>query len=277
MEIANVEMAAAWDGPEGEHWSRHADRYERVTRRHWRRLLDAVPISSAMNVLDVGCGTGRSTRDVGRAAASALGVDLSSQMLELARRRALDEGLANVRFRQADAQVHPFEPEVFDLAVSRFGIMFFNDPVAAFTNIGRALRPAAGLAALVWRDLAHNEWLLALREALAAGRTLPEPPPNAPGMFGLADADHVRAVLADAGYVDIELEEVNEPVEPGSDAEDAFAFVRTIGPAQGLLEDLDEPTRGQALEALRRTVADHETDEGVLIPSAAWLITATKP
>jgi SAM-dependent methyltransferase len=277
--IANVEMAEAWDGPEGAHWTEHAPRYERTSRRHWTRLVARTTIDGHDAVLDIGCGTGCSTREIARLASSGsvLGVDLSSRMLAHARDAARAEGLENVSFEQADAQVHRFPEGVFDLAVSRFGVMFFADPTAAFANIGQALRPGARLAALAWRELARNAWLLELREALAAGRVLPEPPPRAPGMFGLADAEHVRSVLGTAGFVDVELEEVDEPVEVGADADDGLAFVSTLGMVQGLLQELDPEARSQALDRLHAVIKAHETPDGVLIDSAAWLITARRP
>src|SRR3712207_2152547 len=137
MRIANEEMAAAWDGPEGDHWTEHAVRYESVGLGYWDALAAAVDIQSDDHIVDVGCGTGRSTRDAARLAKAGrvLGVDLSSRMLERARAAAGAEGLTNVRFEQADAQVHPFERRAFDLVMSSFGAMFFDDPVAAFTNL----------------------------------------------------------------------------------------------------------------------------------------------
>jgi ubiquinone/menaquinone biosynthesis C-methylase UbiE len=276
--VANVEMAKAWE-EEGARWAEQAERYDATVRRHSLRLLHAARISADDRVLDIGCGCGETTRDAARLAVSglALGVDLSARMLVRARERARAEGLTNVRFEQADAQVYPFEPEGFDLAISRFGAMFFADPVAAFGNIGRALRPGGRLALLSWQELERNEWLLALREALAMGRTLPEPPVGAPGPFGLAEADAVRRILAEARFEEIDLDEVREPVSFGSDAEDAFGFARTTGPVKGLLDELDAPTAARALEALRATLAAHETPEGVLFDSRAWLITARRP
>ena len=271
---ANVEMAKAWE-EEGERWAEQADRYDAAVSRHSLRLLEAARISAGDRVLDIGCGCGETTRDAARAAASglALGVDLSARMIE----RARAEGLTNVRFEQADAQVYPFEREAFDLAISRFGVMFFADPVAAFRNIGRSLRPGGRLALLSWQELKKNEWLLVVREALAMGRALPEPPVGAPGPFGLAEPDRVRHILAEAGFGEIALDEVGEPVRLGRDGEDAFAFARTMGQVKGLLDDLDESTAARALEALRATLAAHETPEGVLFDSRAWLITAHRP
>ena len=276
MTIANVDMAAAWDGPEGDHWAEHADRYERVGVAQGQALLDAAAIGSGDSVLDIGCGTGNSTRGTAHLAVSgsALGVDLSARMLERARSTAEAEGLGNVRFEQADAQVHPFGAGTFDVAISSFGAMFFADPVAAFTNIGRSLRPGGRLALLAWRELDRNEWLSAIRQALALGRDLPTPPSGAPGPFGLADRGQTEAILTEAGFVDVEFAALDDPIVLGADADDAFAFARDFGITRGLTQDLDEADTAAALDALQRTLADHQTKDGVRFGASAWLITA---
>ena len=276
MTVANVEMTAAWDGAEGRHWAAHAGKYEAASIRHWEALLHSVDIAADDVILDIGCGTGRSTRDLARMAASGsvLGVDLSSSMLERARRSADAEGLTNVRFEQVDAQVHPFAADRFDVAVSSFGAMFFADPVAAFTNVGRALGEDGRLAMLAWRQLADNEWVTALRGALALGSAIPDPVPGVPGPFGLADREHTEQLLGDAGFTDISFEQVDEPIRWGSDTEDAFSFVSTMGMTRGLTEDLDASSRATALEALRRRLAEHETDDGIMFAGSSWLITA---
>jgi SAM-dependent methyltransferase len=276
---ANAEQAAGWDGEEGDRWTEHEERYDASARRHGVRLLEAARISANDHVLDIGCGCGGSTRDAARAAASglALGVDLSSRMIERARERSRAEGITNVRFEQADAQVYPFQERAFDLTISRFGAMFFGDPVAAFQNIGRALRPSGRLALLAWQELGSNEWVSALRGALAAGRTLPQPPTDAPGPFGLADPARVRRILTAAGFEGVDLQDVREPVYFGTDADDAFNFVRTLGMTRGMLDGLDAATAERALEAARATLAEHDTGEGVFFDSRAWLITARRP
>lgn len=276
LTMANVEMAKAWDGEEGERWTEHAERYDRASHRHWRRFLDAGFVSAHDRVLDIGCGTGKSTRDAARlaSAGTALGVDLSARMLDRARQRSAADGLANASFLQADAQVHAFDADSFDLAISNFGGMFFEDPVAAYANIGRAVRPGGRLVLLAWRELARNEWLTALRGALAAGRTLPEPPPGAPGPFGLADGDQVRTILGEAGFGGVDLTEIDEPIEFGDDAEDAFGFVRTFGIVHGLTHDLDDAAVAGVLDELRTVLTAHDTGAGVLFGSSAWLITA---
>lgn len=279
MSIANQEMAAAWDGHEGEVWTEHAERFESSGQRLWNVFLERRPIAAGDSVLDIGCGTGKSTREAARLAAQGrvLGVDLSSRMLEYARRRSEEQGLTNVRFEQTDAQVHPFEEAGFDVAISSFGAMFFADPLAAFANIGRALKPGGRLAVLAWQELSDNEWLTVVRESLAAGRTLPQPPPSAPGPFGLADPVHVRRVLEGAGFDEIDLQAVEEPVNLGSDGDDAFAFFATVGIVEGLTQDLEEEAKAAALEKLHRALVAHQSEEGVLLGSSAWLITARRP
>lgn len=279
MNIANAEQAAAWNGHEGEHWTEYADRYDRAARRHWQRFLDAGLISSSDVVLDVGCGTGKSTRDAARIATqgSVLGVDLSAVMLDRAREQSKAEGLANVTYVQGDAQVHPFDEQAYDIAMSSFGAMFFGDPVAAFTNIGNAVRPGGRLALLAWRELPRNEWLMALREALAVGRELPFPPPDAPTPFALADPERVCGILGAAGYEEVGFEPIDEPIEFGSDADDAFAFMRKLGIVEGLTHDLDDAGRAHALAELQKTVVAHDSADGVLFGTSAWLITARRP
>ena len=277
MAMANVEMAAIWDGEEGDEWTESADRYEATDRYINARFESEVPIQPTDRVLDIGCGTGKSSRDAARRArrGSVLGVDLSSRMLEEARRRSKLQGLTNVQFLRADAQVHRFEPTAHDLVISVFGAMFFNDPAAAFDNIARSLRPGGRLALLSWRGFEHNEWLTTIFQTLAAGRDLPTPPPGTPGPFGLADRAAVTAMLAEAGFADIDLQPLDEPMWMGSDLDDAWAFVSAMGIVRGLTGSLEDPAKQQALDQLRQRLAEHETADGVLIGSAAWLVTAT--
>jgi SAM-dependent methyltransferase len=277
--IANTDMAAAWDGDEGAGWAANADHYERAGQRIWAQFRERVPVGQSDRVLDIGCGTGKSTRAMAQAArnGSALGIDLSSKMLALARTRAEQEGISNIRFEHGDAQVHAFPARAFDLAISSFGCMFFADPVAAYGNIATALRSGGRLALLAWRDLPSNEWITALLESLSLGRELFTPPPGAPGPFAFADQDHVRRILVDAGYRDVQLDPIDAPQELGLDTADALAFVQTTGITKGMLEGLDEPSRQRAVDNAREVLAAHETPEGVLLGAAAWLITAQTP
>lgn len=278
MTIVNVEMAAAWDGAEGEQWAAHADRYEATGTRYGDALLRAAAVRSADTILDIGCGTGSSTIELARMApsGSVLGVDLSARMLQHARAVAEREGLTNVAFEQADAQVHPFPESAFDVAVSSFGAMFFADPLAAFANVHRSLRPGGRLAIVAWREFADNEWITALCDALASGRTLPVPAAGAPGPFGLADRDYTDGILAAAGFNDVLFEKVEEPILLGADADDAYSFVSTFGMTRGLTQDLDDANRAAALEALHASLRAHETSDGVLFRGSAWLVRASR-
>jgi SAM-dependent methyltransferase len=276
VDPANAEQAQAWDGDEGAYWAQNADRFDKAVAAYHQRLLAAAAIGRAHRVLDIGCGTGQTTLDAARAAADglALGVDLSGQMIALARRLAAREGIANARFEHADAQIHPFPGHSFDAAISRTGTMFFADPAAAFANIARALRPGGRLAMLVWQGPEANEWITALSGALAAGRDLPVPPAGAPGPFAQADPETVRAVLAAAGFTHIEVDGLREPMWFGTGTEDAHRFV--LGLMSWMLAGLDDNQRGQALDNLRATLTAHDTGHGVLYRSAAWLICATR-
>ncbi len=279
-DIVNIDQAEAWDGPEGEHWALHHERFDATISPHHAVLITAAAFAPGERVLDIGCGNGLTSRDAARAvgpSGSVLGVDLSGPMLAVAAQLAEEEGLDNVRFEQGDAQVQSFEPGAYDLVISRFGVMFFLDPVAAFTNIASALRPGGRAAFLVWQSVAANEWVSAMRDALAVGRDLPVPPPGAPSPFGLADVDFTQGVLTEAGFTDISFAESAPPWRLGSDADDAYGFVTGLRVIKMMLEDLDDSLRAQALDNLRATAAAHETPDGVYFGSAAWVINARKP
>jgi SAM-dependent methyltransferase len=274
----NAEQARAWNGGEGEHWAAHADTFEATVSGYDAPWSAATAITAGQRVLDVGCGAGGTTLAAARRAGpsgDALGVDLSAAMLEVARSRAAAQGLDNVRFLHADAQVHPFPAASFDLVLSRMGAMFFGDPVAAFTNLARAVRPGGRLVLLTWQPLDRNEWLTAVLAALAAGRDLPGPPPDAPGPFGLSSPDRVSALLTAAGWTDVRCTGVEAPVRYGGDVDSAHAFVS--GLLSWLLTDLDDARRRGALDDLRRSMQDHLGPEGVRYRSAAWLVSARRP
>ena len=279
-EIVNVEQAEAWDGPDGEFWAAHQARFDATISPHHSQLMATAAIAPGERVLDIGCGNGLTSRDAARAAGEqgeVLGVDLSGPMLALAAQLTKDEGLGNVRFEQGDAQVYPFPKGAFDLVMSRFGVMFFADPVAAFTNIASAVRPGGRLVMAIWGPVPDNEWITALLAAVALGRVFPSPPPGAPGPFSMADQNHTRGVLTEAGFTDVAFDRSEHAAHFGSDADDAFGFVSQLNVLRALMEDLDEPSKAQAFENLRATAAAHETPDGVIFRSASWVVTARKP
>jgi len=277
--IVNVEQAEGWNGDEGTSWAREWQHYDASIRVYQQVMQAAADITDGEVVLDVGCGNGQSTRAAAQATPSGrvLGVDLSSPMLDRARELAFAQGLDNVELLRADAQVHPFEPGAFDLALSRFGSMFFSDKVAAFTNIASALKRGGRLLLVAWQPLPTNTQFVALFDTLGAGRDLPVPPPGAPSPFGLADAGLTEGWLAESGLVDIAHRAVTGEFCAGADVQDAFDFLRGSTIAQSLLAGLDDDARAERLGALRDVMAAHETDRGVVFDSAAWIYTARRP
>ncbi|BAU88132.1 methyltransferase [Streptomyces laurentii] len=278
-EIVNTAQAQAWNGPEGAHWARHQDRWNAVNGGFDEPLLDAAGVTAAHRTLDIGCGSGQTTLLAARRAPQGLaqGLDLSGPMLAEARARAVREGIANVSFTQGDAQAHPFEPGGFDAAISRYGVMFFADPAAAFGNIGRALRPGGRLAFVCPTEPALNGWvvaLAALRGILPLGDF---DRPGRPGMFSLAAPDHVRAVLGAAGYTDVAVEQVTADGNWGQGTEDAADFLLSSGPGRHLMGQVAPAEQARARRVLVDHLRDHEAaDDGtVRLRSTSWLVTAT--
>ncbi|TYB50006.1 methyltransferase domain-containing protein [Actinomadura chibensis] len=246
--------------------------YEAELRRHNEVLRRACGVQAGEHILDIGCGAGETTRQAARDArtGSALGVDVSARAIERARALAQAEGLGNVAFECADAQSHRFPRGRFDLVTSRFGTMFFADPVAAFTNIGRALRPSGRLVMMVWQSRERNEWDMAIRRALeTAGKTDAGPDP-----FSLADPPTVKRILKAAGFTGVNFTNVREPVYYGPDVDAALAWVRGFTCTSEVLGQVDATAATQAIGRLREMLAAHSTDDGVWFDSRAWIVTA---
>jgi SAM-dependent methyltransferase len=275
---ANTEQAAMWDGA-AEQRTGNADLdYDAELRLYNERFRVATGVGPTDRVLDIGCGTGQTTREAARAADSgyALGVDISAQMLERARQLSDEEGLHNVSYEEADAQVHRFPSEQFDLGISRFGTMFFTDPVAAFTNIRGALRPSARLVLMVWQDQDRNEWVSAIRRALAADKAMPDLSARSADPFSLGDPGTVRDILVSAGFIETNFDDVNEPVYYGPNSAAAYDFVSGFMMTKELLTGLDASSKERSVGRLRATLVEHETDRGVWFDSRAWIVTARR-
>jgi SAM-dependent methyltransferase len=247
--------------------------YDEELRAHNERLRSAAGIRSGERVLDIGCGAGQTTREAARAAApgEALGIDVSEAALERARELAAAEGVRNVSFELGDAQTHPFEAGRFDVAISRFGTMFFSDPIAAFGNIARALRPDGRLVAIVWQRHGDNEWAVAIDEAV--GSRMGE------GMnpFSLGDPDVTAPILERAGFGDVRFEDAQEPMFFGSDVAEALEWVTGFSDVQDALDAVAPDARERALQRLREALgARCHPDRGVSFVSRAWLVTARR-
>ncbi len=275
--IANVRQAEAWNGWEGAHWAQNRARYNAIVGAFNDDLFRAAAIAPDDRVLDVGCGTGHVTLLAAHRAGrgTALGVDLSAPMLERARADAAAQGVANVRFEQGDAQVHPFADAGFDVVISRGGVMFFEDAVAAFANIRRGLRPGGRLAFIGPQgggpDSAYARATKALQPLLRA------PSPASRGMGSLTEPARIRQVLDAAGFAGTRVEPVTAPMDYGRDAADAAEFILGQGPVRSNLAGLEPGIVERTREELRKGLEAFETPEGVRISGAVWLVSATRP
>ena len=252
--------------------------YDAELRRHNEVLRRAVSVRLHDHVLDIGCGTGQTTRQAARTAraGSALGVDVSAPAIERARELARAEGLGNVAFEHANVQVHRFPQGHFDLAISRFGTMFFEDPGVAFANLRRALRPAGRLVMMVWQARERNEWDVVISQSLGAAAEPAALPPGGPDPFSLADPPTVTEILEAAGFADVAFTDVREPVYYGPDVAAALDWVGGFACASEALKRLDPAAAAQTAGRLREALAAHLSEDGVWLDSRAWIITARR-
>ena len=277
---ANAEQAAYWNAEEARHWVADEDRYDRMLAPFTARLLDAAALDGDERVADIGCGTGATTCAAARAAASghALGLDISRAMVEAARARAAREGIGNVAFEVGDAQTHAFDPGALDVAISRFGVMFFDDPVAAFANIRAALRARGRFVFVCWQELLCNEWMAVPGMAAAQHVPLPEAATaDAPGPFAFGDPERVRDVLRGAGFHDVTVDATEDSIllGGGGSLEDTTSFLRGTGMARALFADAAPDAVERAVGAVSTSLEPYLTPEGVRIGAACWLVRAT--
>jgi SAM-dependent methyltransferase len=280
MTIVNTAQAEAWNGYEGSHWADNHDRYDAVNSGFNDHLLRAAAIGEHDQVLDVGCGNGQVTRLAARCAplGAARGLDLSAPMLTRARALAEAEGVRNVTFEQGDAQVHPIPEAAYDVAVSRFGVMFFADPVAAFANIGRALRPGGRVAFLALQTMERNDLgrvFAGLRALLPPTAAVEEA--HGPGPYSLADPARVREIFTTAGFSGVACTPVEASQIWGRDTGDAAAFLGGWGPVRHWLGQVDAATAAEARRALAEALTPFEENGAVRLNGAAQLITAVRP
>jgi SAM-dependent methyltransferase len=277
---ANTEMRDYWNGAAGEKWVRLESILDEQLRPFGDAVLAAARLQPGEHVLDVGCGCGATTLEAARAVASkgrAIGADLSRGMLERARQRAQSFGLAQAHFEAADAQVHPFGRSVYDAVISRFGVMFFENPEAAFANLARAAKRGGRLAFVCWQSVAVNPWMaLPMMAALQFVKLDRPSDPNAPGPFAFADADRVRSILASSGWTSVNSHslELDMSVGGGVPLAEAADFMMEMGPTAQPLREADAATRERVRAAVTDALAPYATPRGVRMAAAAWVFTA---
>lgn len=269
----NTAQEQVWNGEEGRRWTEHHRRLDRMAEPANGHLFAGAAIAGSDHVLDIGCGTGHTTRIAARHARSgqAVGIDLSAPMLELARRIAAEESLANITFERGDAQVHPLPSGRFDVAISRAGIMFFDDPVAAFANVRRSLRRKGRLAFLCHRD--GGDQMRGVFAALARHVPSLDLDGHRKGVADFTDAGHIRQVLDHAGFTGIATSPVEYLTVLGHDAMDAAGFLLDVQLA-GFVADAEGAALAGARDALASALRPYERDGAVRLPASAWIVTA---
>jgi ubiquinone/menaquinone biosynthesis C-methylase UbiE len=252
--------------------------YEAELQSHNAALLPVCAIRSHEHVLDIGCGTGQTTREAARLAAtgSALGIDITEPMIVRARELAAAEGLRNIRFEHDDAQAHSFPPQHFDVAISRYGTMFFSDPIAAFRNIGGALQPGGRLVMMTWQAHETNAWSVAVHHALAPYESSSAVSPGAQEHFSLADPARIERLLHAAGFADVSFSDVREPVYYGESVEAAVEWVRGFRFVKNVLQGLDAVAAARLLASLRDAMAKSSSEKGVWFDAREWIVTAKR-
>jgi SAM-dependent methyltransferase len=275
----NEEQSKQWNDVLGPVWVERQDTLDRMIGAFGLRALDGARFAPGESVLDVGCGTGQTTVEIARRVAPngrVVGLDISNTMLEGARRRPTPAGAVPVDFRHGDAQVAPIERGAFDVVFSRFGVMFFADPVAAFRNLHDALRPSGRLAVLVWQPLAKNPWVAGPMQSLAAVVPMPAPPPpGSPGPFSLGDPARVREVVGGAGFKDVALDPIEDEVMSGDGrVEPTVEFLLKIGPCAALVRDAPRETVDRVRSTLTRYFESIAENGRVNQRGATWLVRA---
>ena len=269
------QQATLWNGVAGRAWVDTQEVLDGMYEPFERMLVEAVRQSSASRVLDVGCGTGSTTLAVARllgAKGRCIGVDVSGPMIEAARARAEQDGM-QASFIRADAQSYPFEASSFDMIISRFGVMFFGEPVEAFRNVRRAATDAAELRFVAWRSAADNPFMTTAERAAAS--LLPNVPPRqpgAPGQFAFANSDRVQTILNESGWTAIEVRPVD--VECAFPEKELVGYFTRLGPVGLVLQEADESIRAQVIETVRVAFEPYVHGDEVRFTAACWMVSA---
>lgn len=269
-----TEQAEFWNGPGGKMWLGAYERIERSIQGFGDAGLAAAGAMPGERVLDIGCGTGRTTAQLAKAVGAkghVLGVDISEPLIGTAR----SQGLANASFEIGDAATWPFEAGSFDLVFSRMGVMFFGDPVAAFRNIHRAMKEAGRLAFICWRTPQENPWAaIPMRAAQPHLPPIERPGPEDPGQYSFGDRARVERILIEAGFNDVSFAPVDLMLNQGRDIPEVLERISEFGPLARLFKEATPDQVAKAKAAIADALKPHAKPEGVNLAGACWLVRA---
>jgi SAM-dependent methyltransferase len=277
----NAEQITYWNEKSGPKWVTEQARLDRMIAPFGAEAMSALAPKAGEQIIDVGCGCGETSLQLGRhvtASGGVHGVDISKPMLARARERAEAAGHTHVRFTPADAQTHAFPCESADAIFSRFGVMFFADPVAAFGNLRQALRSNGRIAFVCWQPMPVNPWMaVPLMAAAGVAPMKPPPPPGTPGPFALGDRTRLESLLSEAGFRDIVLAPFTPTlvVGGGGDLDATVEFVLQLGALSAILEESPDAV-ARVRTAVRQGLAPYATEDGIVMESAAWVVTARR-
>ncbi|MDP1836893.1 MAG: methyltransferase domain-containing protein [Reyranella sp.] len=270
-----AEQAAYWNGPGGQGWLASYARLERSLLDIGKTVLAMAAARTGERVIDIGCGNGGTTQALAAAVGPSghvLGVDISEPLIGAARAHRV----SNATFVVGNAATHPFEAASYDLVFSRFGVMFFGDPVAAFRNFQQALKPAGRLAFVCWRKPDENPWgLVPVRAAAPFLPPLPRPGPEDPGQYAFGDPARVERILKESGFSAISIEPLDVPIWMGADAAEVVANAGRFGPLARAFADATPEQIEKAKSAIATVLKPHESAAGVVLPGACWLVRAS--
>jgi len=278
----NAGMAEFWNGKGGESWVSREARLEASLRPFGQQAMTAGAITAGQRILDIGFGCGDSTIELaGKVGLEGQvhGVDISVAMVDAAEKKATQKGVANVSFECADAQTKAFPVDNYDLIFSRFGVMFFDDPIGAFKNIYSALKPGGRLAFICWAPRDQNAWVGLPLQVVAKHLNLPAPPGvDEPGPFSLSEEARVSGILGAAGFANIAVEPFQTPFVLGGDVDEALSFLMQLAPSGSAINnaEADDETRARIAVDMAEMLKSHDSDKGVMMEAVALLVIAHK-
>jgi SAM-dependent methyltransferase len=276
----NAEQISYWNEVSGPKWVALADTINQQIEPLGNRAIDRAAPRAGERVLDVGCGCGQTTLELGRRVGDTgrvTGLDISEPMLKSAMERARNAGASNVSFKCADAQTHGFDAGTLDLIFSRFGVMFFDDPVAAFGNLRRALAPDGRLVFICWQEMTKNPWMFVPAAAAAQHVQMPpRPAPEAPGPFAFADDQRLIGILESAGFAGVGIEPLEDSLRVGSGMEldETIRFLQQLGPAGAALREASPEVVEKATLSMKEAIEPYYKDGVLEMDSATWIVSA---